>query len=92
MCVFCDAHKNSIKNETPSSLCAEFISLIMLLKWKIDLRTNIFAGYFHDVSDLFKKNEDCACQKSLAIRTDWGSFQIILACFAFNAILGHYTA
>ena len=32
------------------------------------------------------------CQKSLAIRTDWGSFQIILACFAFTAILGHYTA
>ena len=58
---------------------------------EIDLRTNIFAGYFHDVSDLLK-NDDCACQKSLAIRTDWGSFQIILACFAFTAILGHYTA
>ena len=23
--------------------------------WKIDLHTNIFAGYFHDVSDLFQK-------------------------------------
>ena len=57
--------------------------------WKIDLRTNNFAGYFHDVSDLF---DDCACQKSFAIRTDGVSFQIILACFALAAILGHYAA
>ena len=56
------------------------------------MRTNIFVGYFHEVSDLFKKNDDCACQKSLAIRTDWVSFQMILACFAFTAILGHHTA
>ena len=48
---------------------------------------------FHDVSDLFKKtNKDCACQKSLAIRTDGVSFQIILAKPALTAILGHYTA
>ena len=60
--------------------------------WKIDLRTNIFAGYFHDVSDLFKKNDDCACQKSFAIRADGISFKIILACFALAAILGHYAA
>ena len=69
--------------------------MIMLQKifflWKIDLRTNIFAGYFHEVSD-YLKNDDCAYQKSLAIRTDWGSYQIILACFIFAAILGHYTA
>ena len=30
-----------------------FLKIFFL--WKIDLRTNIFAGYFHDVSDLFKK-------------------------------------
>ena len=69
--------------------------MIMLQKifflWKIDLRKNLFAGYFHDVSDYFK-NDDCACQKSLAIRINWGLFQIILACFTFAAILGHYTA
>ena len=60
--------------------------------WKIDLRTNIFAGYFRDISDLFKKNDDCACQTSFAIRTDGVSFQIILACFALAAIFGHYAA
>ena len=43
------------------------------------------------VSDLFK-NDDCACQKSFAIRTDGVSFQIILACFALAAILGRYAA
>ena len=41
---------------------------------------------------IYFKNDDCVRQKSLAVRTDWGSFQIILACFAFTAILGHYTA
>ena len=49
---------------------------------------NIFAGYFHDVSDLFQKR-DCACQKSFAIRTDGVSYQIILACFTLADILGH---
>ena len=56
------------------------------------MRTNIFAGYFHDVSDLFKKNDDCACQKSFVIRADGVSFKIFLACFALAAILGHYAA
>ena len=56
------------------------------------MRTNIFARYFHDVSDLFQKNDDCACQKSFAIRTDGVSFQLILACFALAAIFGHYAA
>ena len=41
---------------------------------------------------IYFKNDDCACQKSLPIRTDGVSFQIILACFALAAILGHYTA
>ena len=41
---------------------------------------------------IYFKNEDCACQKSLAIRTDGVSFQIILAKPALTAILGHYTA
>ena len=30
----------------------------------MDLHTNIFAGYFHDV---YFKNNDCTCQKSLVI-------------------------
>ena len=47
---------------------------------------------FPFVSDLFLKNDDCACQKSLAIRTDGVLFQIILACSSFTAILGHLTA
>ena len=55
------------------------------------MRTNIFAGYFHDVSDLFQKRR-LPCQKSFAIPTDGVSFQIILACFALAAILGHYAA
>ena len=38
------------------------------------------------------KNDDCACQKTLKIRTDGVTFQIILACFALAAILGHYAA
>ena len=38
------------------------------------------------------KNDDCACQKSFAIRADGVSFQIICACFALAAILGHYAA
>ena len=38
------------------------------------------------------KNDDCPCEKSFAIRTDGVSFQIILACFALAAILGHYAA
>ena len=37
------------------------------------------------------KNET-AHVKSFAIRTDGVSFQIILACFALAAILGHYAA
>ena len=41
---------------------------------------------------IYFKNDDCACQKSFAIRTDGVSFQIILACFALAAILGHYAA
>ena len=57
----------------------------------MDLCTNIFAGYFHYVSDLFKKTTT-AHVKSFAIRTDGVSFQIILACFALAAILGHYAA
>ena len=65
--------------------------LQIVFLWKIDLRTNIFARYFHDVSDLFQKR-DCTCLKSFAIRTDGVSFQISLACFALAAILGHYAA
>ena len=38
------------------------------------------------------KNNDCGCQKSLAIRTDGVSFQIFLACFALTAFLGNHTA
>ena len=38
------------------------------------------------------KNDDCPCQKSFAIRADGVSFQIICACFALAAILGHYAA
>ena len=34
-----------------SSSCARSEDFL----WKIDLCTNIFAGYFHDISDLFKK-------------------------------------
>ena len=41
---------------------------------------------------IYFKNDDCACQKSFAIRTDGVSFQIICACFALAAILGHYVA
>ena len=41
---------------------------------------------------IYFKNDNCACQKSFAIRTDEVSFQIILACFALAAILGHYAA
>ena len=41
---------------------------------------------------IYFKNDDCACQKSFEIRTDGVSFQIILACFALAAILGHYAA
>ena len=41
---------------------------------------------------IYFKNGDCTCQMSLAIRTDGVSFQIISACFALIAILGHYTA
>ena len=33
-----------------------------------------------------------SCQKSFAIRADGVSFQIICACFALAAILGHYAA
>ena len=35
---------------------------------------------------IYFKNDDCACQKSFAIRTDGVSFEIILACFALAAI------
>ena len=41
---------------------------------------------------IYFKNEDCTCQKSLAIRTDGVSFQIISAKPTLTAILGHYTA
>ena len=41
---------------------------------------------------IYFKNDDCACQKSFAICKDGVSFQIILACFALAAILGHYAA
>ena len=41
---------------------------------------------------IYFKKDDCACQMSFAIRTDWVSFQIILACFVLAAILGHYAA
>ena len=41
---------------------------------------------------IYFKNDDCACQKSFAIRTDGVSFQIILACFTLTAIMGHYAA
>ena len=34
---------------------------------------------------IYFKNDDCACQKSFAIRTDGVSFQIIFACFALAA-------
>ena len=37
---------------------------------------------------IYFKNDNCACQKSFAIRTDGVSFQIILACFALAAIFG----
>ena len=39
---------------------------------------------------IYFKNDDCACQKSFGIRTAGVSFQIIFACFALAAILGHY--
>ena len=41
---------------------------------------------------IYFKNDDCGCQKSFAICTDRVSFQMILACFALAAILGHYAA
>ena len=41
---------------------------------------------------IYFKNEDCACQKSLAIPTDGVLFQIILAKPHLTATLGHYTA
>ena len=41
---------------------------------------------------IYFKNDDCACQKSFAIRTDGVSFQIILACSTLAAILGNYAA
>ena len=41
---------------------------------------------------IYLKNDDWACQKSFAIRTDGVSFQLILACFALAANLGHYAA
>ena len=65
---------------------------INIFLWRIELRTIIFALYFHEVSDLLKKKKTTAHVKSLAIRTDWVSFQIILACFALTALLGCYTA
>ena len=37
---------------------------------------------------IYFRNDHCACQMSLAIRTDGVSFQIISACFALTAILG----
>ena len=40
---------------------------------------------------IYFKNEDCACQKSLAIRIDGVSFQITLAKPTLTAILGYYT-
>ena len=53
--------------------------------------TNIFAGYFHDVSDLFQKRQ-LRMSKVICDLTDGISFQIILACSALAAILGHYAA
>ena len=59
--------------------------------WKIDLHTNIFAGYFHDVSDLFQKRR-LRMSKVICDLHRWGFIPNYLACFALAAILGHYAA
>ena len=40
------------------------------------------------ITYFYFKNDNCAFQKSFAIRTDGVLFKIILACFALAAILG----
>ena len=64
---------------------------INIFLWKIDLRTNIFAGYFHDILDLFQKRR-LRMSKVIGDSHRLEFVPIILACFAFTAILGHYTA
>ena len=89
------ARKKFRRLYVPISEDFKFTSMIMLLKilflWKIDLRTNIFVKYFHDISDLFKKRQLCM-SKVIGDSHRWGLVPNNLACFALIADLGHYTA
>ena len=73
----------------------KFTSMITLLLlfflWKIDLPTNIFAGYLHDVSDLFQRQR-LHMSKVIGNSNRWDFVPIILTCFTLTAILGHYMA
>ena len=91
LCVFRDAHKTAARTKLLSlrtfQVYLDDKASINSFPVEKDLRTNISMTYL-----IYFKNEDCACQKSLEIRTDGVSFQIILAKPALTAILGHYTA
>ena len=95
--------KYSSENEIPSSICVEIWELQVNLDdngsinispvknkpaHKYLVVVNIFAGYFHDVSDLFKKRQLCM-SNVIGDWHRWGFIPNYFGFFALSSILGH---